>query len=127
MITIGKKDYELIFDFDFMRKANEKFGIKRDGVNIKNGIAVSMLSIVSDDIETIMDYIKLAAKPVISYNAIENHFAELMMKDDDGKELHEFIDDVKEEIKAGLTTRDPFKKTVKMAEKGQKALEAQQA
>lgn len=127
MITIGKKDYELIFDFDFMRKANEKFGIKRDGVNIRNGIAVSMLSIVSDDIETIMDYIKLSAKPAISYSTIENHFAELMTKDDDGKELQRFVDSVKEEIKTGLTTRNPFAKTVKMAEKGKKTLEAQQA
>lgn len=120
MITIENKDYELAFDFDFMRKANKKFGLNENGINIKNGIPLSMMAIMADDIETIMDYIILAAKPALSYTKLREYVGKLMMKDDDGESLKEFIDAVKEEIKEGMTTRIPFKDAVKMLEEGQK-------
>lgn len=108
-ITLGKKKYELEFGFDFLRRLNDRCGLKANGINLKGAIENTMPSFIAGDLEVFVDYV-WCAKESLTQAKVENYIESLIKKDEDGATFEKFVDEVTNEVQSGLTTRIPFRK-----------------
>lgn len=126
IIKINDKDYELSFDFGFIKRLNSEFGLVQNGINLKGAIDITMNVFLLQDVEMMSIYMRCANEH-LTEEMVESYIESVASADKTGKKLEKLFDDVTNAVKNGMLTRAPFKKAMKQMDEAEEMLKNNRA